>query len=415
MFNKKLVVLVVAIVAATVCVACFVGCEEMPETYADIVSIKVNNSVAEWRGADHNFDYTVPSELTADVPYTNYLRIEVIASPGADYRVYSDYKRENEIVDLEKIYVESTSKLLYIYVTNGEKKHLYTLDVTISKENKEPGTAGQCDNREGHVYIPEDAETVEVDGVTYTVVRDQFPVQDSETFVDQNYILASDVYWSRDEEIDYSSILNGNNYKVMIAGETSSMFTDLREGGVVKNLVLTRYENGDQMTEFSDKAVYSGVCYNNRGTIDNVRNEISYNVCGGLADAEHFTPIALSFFAYRNEGEILNCLNEGSIQTQKLNIVAQMGAFAVEQDGEMINCVNTGTIQNEFPYWENESGAGSITFATTSKATYEGVFNLGKCTNNGMDEKYIDQELQGIAFKTLYGKYPDLSLVRNYR
>lgn len=423
MFKKRVLVLVVAIVTATVCAAGFAGCDDetaTAEVYADLVAVRVNNFMADWENIDYNFTREGSSKLTVSVPYTNYLRIDdLVVSPGSEYKVYVDEGRTEEITDLDKIYVDE-AKSLYIDVTNGTKSSSYALEVTVKQTNLPPASEiadKEYDNRGGHVYIPEDAETVEVDGVTYTVVRGgNFSLLNSNVikFVDQNYIFAEDSICYRTDEVDYSSILNGNNYKARISFVTYSIFTDLKEGGVVKNLILTHQISGDQPRTRSGFSVIGGVCYSNRGTIENVKNGITYNVTGL---AQQVDAVVMGFYAIENRGEIRNCLNAGSLWTEKAvkEGIYQMGSFVTEQYGTMYNCVNTGDVLHECDFKDDYSGAGAIAFKTGDSAVYKGVFNVGKCVNSMIEDKYIDQKLQGIAFRTQYPEmYPDLSRTRNY-
>ena len=128
-------------------------------------------------------------------------------------------------------------------------------------------------------------------------------------------------------------------------------------------------------------------------------------------------PITLGYFAYENNGEIRNCINTGEIVSQFNTIIVQMGSFVTKQYGKMQNCVNTALVQHEFTYKEGRvSGAGAIAFETDTGAEYEGVFNVGECINGRIDDKYIDENLHGLFYRTtVEGNYPDMSRMKNYR
>ena len=161
MAKKVLAIALVAIVAVSAA-ACFVACEEEPTPYADLVAVRVNNFMAEWENIDYNFTYEGSSALKVSVPYTNYLEVnDLIVSPVAEYKVYEDEGKTKQLTDLSKIYVDGT-KTLYIDVTNGELSNSYSVDVTVEQTNLPPESEladKQYDNRGGHIYIPEGAET----------------------------------------------------------------------------------------------------------------------------------------------------------------------------------------------------------------------------------------------------------------
>ena len=412
MAKKILAVVLIAIVAVSAA-ACFVACEEEPTPYADLVAVRVNNFMAEWENIDYNFTYEGSSALKVSVPYTNYLEVnDLIVSPEAEYKVYEDEGKTKQLTDLSEIYVDG-AKTLYIDVTNGELSNSYSVDVTVEQTNLPPESEiadKQYDNRGGHIYIPDGAETVEVDGVVYNVVRDRMPLLEN-----INYILAGDVYCVANP-FDYSAIYNGNNYELQMSINSYSLVDELQEGGVIKNVVFVSAQFQDR--PFSWHEYCHTVCNNNYGTIENVKTNLNCMIYQSLVGVE-FRPITVGYFAQENHGTISNCINTGNIFAKKNNMVVETGAFVVEQYGEMNNCVNTGMVQHEFPYWEEyryQNGAGAITFLTSEDAEFRGVFNVGECVNGQIDDKYIDETLEGLAFCTqVEGQYPDLSRAKNYR
>ena len=416
MAKKILAIALIAIVAVSAA-ACFVACEEEPTPYADLVAVRVNNFMAEWENIDYNFTYEGSSALKVSVPYTNYLEVnDLIVSPGAEYKVYEDEGKTKQLTDLSKIYVDG-AKTLYIDVTNGELSNSYSVDVTVEQTNLPPESERadkKYDNRGGHIYIPDGAETVEVDGVVYNIVRDRMPLLEN-----INYILAGDVYCFQADYPDYSAIFNGNGYEVQISGDNTTFINELETGGVIKNTIITRYgrDEDDEPVQLPGERRH-GVCNINNGTIENVKTNMKYKVYGALPDnVAPDIPITLGYFAYENNGEIRYCINTGEIVPQFNTIIVQMGSFVTKQYGKLQNCVNTALVQHEFTYKEGRvSGAGAIAFEADAGAEYEGVFNVGECVNGRIDDKYIDENLHGLFYKTtVEGNYPDMSRMKNYR
>ena len=415
MAKKILAIALIAIVAVSAA-ACFVACEEEPTPYADLVAVRINNFMAEWENIDYNFTYEGSSALKVSVPYTNYLEVnDLIVSPEAEYKVYEDEGKTKRLTDLSKIYVDG-AKTLYIDVTNGELSNSYSVDVTVEQTNLPPESEiadKQYDNRGGHIYIPDGAETVEVDGVVYNVVRDRMPLLEN-----INYILAGDVYCFQVDYPDYSAIFNGNGYEVQISGDNTTFINELETGGVIKNTIIARYgrDEDDEPVQLPGERRH-GVCNINNGTIENVKTNMKYKVYGALPDnVAPDIPITLGYFAYENNGEIRNCINTGEIVSQFNTIIVQMGSFVTKQYGKLQNCVNTALVQHEFTYKEGRvSGAGAIAFETDAGAEYEGVFNVGECVNGRIDDKYIDENLHGLFYRTtVEGNYPDMSRMKNY-
>ena len=266
---KRFSKLISAIAVAVSVIACFAACddgEEAPEPSADLVAVRVNGYMAEWKDINYNFGYEGSSDLTVDVPYTNYLRIDdLIVSPGAEYTVF--YQGGGGVYTfLDKIPVNDKEAKFIIKVTNGELSNSYTLTVNVKQTNLPPESEIEdrnYDNREGHVYIPDDAEIVEVDSVLYKVCRGN---QSELLLGNENMILTEDirVSWAEDYLPEtYSGIFNGNNYALRISG-SSTLVTTLEEDGVIQNAFFYMQGRLQPMREFSNV-----VCENNNGTIKN--------------------------------------------------------------------------------------------------------------------------------------------------
>ena len=417
MAKKILAIALIAIVAVSAA-ACFVACEEEPTPYADLVAVRVNNFMAEWENIDYNFTYEGSSALKVSVPYTNYLEVnDLIVSPGAEYKVYEDEGKTKQLTDLSKIYVDG-AKTLYIDVTNGELSNSYSVDVTVEQTNLPPESETadkQYDNRGGHIYIPEGAETVVIDGVEYGVVRHE---GDAHELIDANKNIILDgelqIRWQAES---YSAIFNGNNHYIYPTSE-KIIVDRLESTGIVKNALFARYEDLVGNTNRFAQVV----CKYNYGTIDNVKIDIHYY--------DHHHPFAhggdwiedktakYGYYCFENHGSIKNCLNVGNLTSRRNNIFSQMASFVTRQCGTMENCVNTGEVQYAHPSYLTEDwdvGASAIAYSTDDEAIYRGVYNLGKVSMDEYKKDPSDRQLHGLVFKTIEeGKYPDLSKTRNY-
>lgn len=411
---RKFAMLVLIVAVAVSVIACFAACddsEEAPEPSADLVAVRVNGYMAEWKDINYNFGYEGSSDLTVDVPYTNYLRIDdLIVSPGAEYTVF--YQGGGGVYTfLDKIPVNDKEAKFIIKVTNGELSNSYTLTVNVKQTNLPPESEIEdrnYDNREGHVYIPDDAETVEVDGVVYEVCRGN----DVELlFGNENIILTEDIYvsWAEDYLPEtYSGIFNGNNYALRISG-SSTLVTTLEEDGVIQNAFFYMQGRLQPMREFSNV-----VCENNYGTIKNVKMNVHFHDYARDPFSDIYAPLNYGYFAYRNYGKIENCLNVGDLTSQRNNGRIHMASFVTEQYGEMTNCVNTGKVQYEYDYMDN-AGAGAIAYLVGEDAVFNGVYNLGECTITLFTEEQIDEKLDMLFYTTAEaGAYPDMSKIKNY-
>ena len=435
MAKKILAIALIAIVAVSAA-ACFVACEEEPTPYADLVAVRVNNFMAEWENIDYNFTYEGSSALKVSVPYTNYLEVnDLIVSPGAEYKVYEDEGKTKQLTDLSKIYVDGT-KTLYIDVTNGELSNSYSVDVTVEQTNLPPESEiadKQYDNRGGHIYIPDDAETVEVDGVVYNVISF---LSDEIIGSNENYILRRDsssdrVTWLWDgSPLFYGGYFNGNNYEVAV--ENLPMFDCVNEGAKVMNLKIR--SQGHRNLEYSSQ-IRSLLVNNNDGTIENIyvpegrfvekgRPDSQY---GESSDDNYFLHLT-SFLVSVNRGTIGRCINmcdmygvswyyEGDY-TVISNVRFMASGLVHRNEGPIYNCVNTGDIKNYYEGREGAerdygNGAAAIAYFSEKGAEYEGVFNLGEiycATGNDRAAKYNE-----IFSALVADELPDMSATKNYR
>ena len=415
MAKKILAIALIAIVAVSAA-ACFVACEEEPTPYADLVAVRVNNFMAEWENIDYNFTYEGSSALKVSVPYTNYLEVnDLIVSPGAEYKVYEDEGKTKQLTDLSKIYVDGT-KTLYIDVTNGELSNSYSVDVTVEQTNLPPESEiadKQYDNRGGHIYIPDGAETVMIDGVEYTVQRETVDFD-----IDENVILASDSYSYRNEKVaNYSSVFDGNGYQLEIDYYGEAMLDELREGGVVKNVIFINYNNKDIV--YPNREFAQAICKTNYGTIQNVVNKVCYGEMGRVNISDAHTVYNYGYFAYENFGMIKNCLNVADVTTKPNNFETKLASFVTVNHADMYNCVNVGDVINRQPVTD-QCGAATIAYQADDAAVFRGVYNLGECVNSLemiKPQKYYygDPQLKDMIFKYDGANgQPDLSKTKNY-
>ena len=400
---KKPVPFVVAAVLLLGTAAAFTACDK-PDKYADLVAVRINGRMAEWTDTAYNFKYEGDSTLNVSVPYTNYLEItDLIVSPEAEGKVYSDSNYTQEITDTEKIHTDGDTSL-YIRVTKGKTSHDYTVNVDVSEENlpEVDLSAKDYDNRGGHVYIPENAETVTVDGVEYEVLRglrtnrydfDPF-FQELTIEKGKNYILANDIYYYQEHTgyqqesglHEFNNIFDGNGYAVTYTSDTGGLVYTLAENGVVRNMVVDRRQTiGDFSCPMRNE--FSFIVKYNKGLIDNVffkgNHEISRADAFYYPNAEKdgFQVIKAAQYVHKNEGgTIQNCINYGDL-TNDLDekYCIEMGAFATyANSGTIRNCVNTGTLGGRPQDMESPNGNFIISYSVGKDLKIEGVYNLGK-------------------------------------
>lgn len=398
---KKPVPFVVAAVLLLGTAAAFTACDQ-PDKYADLVAVRINGRMAEWTDTAYNFKYEGDSTLNVSVPYTNYLEItDLIVSPEAEGKVYSDSNYTQEITDTEKIHTDGDTSL-YIRVTKGKTSHDYMVNVDVSEENLPEGdlSAKDYDNRGGHVYIPENAETVTVDGVEFEVLRGiettyyynpyfRGPIIEK----GKNYILANDIYYYQEDSnyfeesgfYEFSNIFDGNGYTVTYTPKSSRLVYTLTENGVIRNMVMERMQTiGGLFCPIMNE--FSFIAYCNKGLIDNVvfngNHEISrVDTIYPKSEKDGYKLVKAAQFVSKNEGgTIQNCINYGDL-TNALDekYCIEMGAFATyANSGTIRNCVNTGTLGGRPQDMESPNGNFIISYSAGKDLKIEGVYNLGK-------------------------------------
>lgn len=418
MKKKLLAVMTVGILVLTM-ISAFVGCQAEGEDYADLVAVRINNRMAEWENIDYNFTNEGSSKLSVQVPYTNYLQFsDLIVSPNAHATVYEDEEQTKIVEDVNNIYVDG-DKTLYVKVENKDKVNNYVLDINVRQDNLPPEkdiATKQYDNREGHIYIAQDAETVTIDGEVYYVIRRIEQLINRQII--GNHILAKSITLADVSNQRPLGVLNIRQMGVFDANcyhlyfnATYPFFETIQQTGVLKNAIFEFYIE-DTVLEYSSVATLSVVAKNNYGTIENVKTDLD------LVDkAEHKFGHQWSFFASVNKGEIKNCINTGDMTTINSNakIGNKMSVFATENYGTIYNCVNTGTVENNLHDTMKEgNGASTVAYMSMTGASYRGVYNLGECTTIKKYSDSIDKKLNKIFMKTQDGQYPDMSTMRNY-
>ena len=418
MKKKLLAVMTVGILVLTM-ISAFVGCQAEGEDYADLVAVRINNRMAEWENIDYNFTNEGSSKLSVQVPYTNYLQFsDLIVSPNAHATVYEDEEQTKIVEDVNNIYVDG-DKTLYVKVENKDKVNNYVLDINVRQDNLPPEkdiATKQYDNREGHIYIAQDAETVTIDGEVYYVIRRIEQLINRQII--GNHILAKSITLADVSNQRPLGVLNIRQLGVFDANcyhlyfnATYPFFETIQQTGVLKNAIFEFYIE-DTVLEYSSVATLSVVAKNNYGTIENVKTDLD------LVDkAEHKFGHRWSFFASVNKGEIKNCINTGDMTTINSNakIGNKMSVFSTENYGIIDNCVNTGTVKNNLHDTMKEgNGASTVAYMSMTGASYRGVYNLGECNTIKKYSDPIDKKLNKVFMKTQDGQYPDMSTMRNY-
>ncbi len=427
---KKPVPFVVTVVLLLGTAAAFTACDQ-PDKYADLVAVRINGRMAEWTDTAYNFKYEGDSTLNVSVPYTNYLEItDLIVSPEAEGKVYSDSNYTQEITDTEKIHTDGDTSL-YIRVTKGKTSHDYTVNVDVSEENlpEVDLSAKDYDNRGGHVYIPENAETVTVDGVEYEVLRGTETTESYNPFIKSlsiksgvNYILANDIWYIDGNSVDTDSglynlenIFDGNGYTITFANDAGEFIYNIRPRGVIKNVTFLRDPDASSLIGCYSVNNYGFVATYNEGTIDNVFVTADHTlkfVDTFRSEKDGFRLVKASQYVYENNGgTIKNCIHYGALRNV-LNeeYCVEMGVFTTYADsGTIRNCVNTGVLEGKEQDMESPNGSFIIGYSIGKDVTIEGCYNLGEVAT---PEKW--NEYGGFYCVRAGRADVDLTQTRNY-
>ncbi len=413
--KKRIAVIMLSVAVLIICMAAaMTGCKDKGNEYADLVALRINNHMAEWVDSNYNFDYKGVGELNVTVPYTNYLEInDLIVSPQAYAVVYDDEACSETIESQSRIYVDG-SRVVYIKVTNGKKSRLYKINVNVKQSNLPDNvdlSAKNYDNRGGHIYIPDGAKEVKIDGDVYCVVNRMHEMDANEVGKYKNFIACGNYGFSSfSTGMDFTKsafhgIFDGNGYLIYLGKDkyadamndyNRAFFNRIGERGIVRNFVLTTY--GDQYSveaEIISKET-AFICYENYGVIDNVTTlldvcDLNTELRGKYEDDFDKKYVhKFAFFANINCGTISNCLNKGNVRgLESDSKIRQFSVFSNEMyaDGnirpgsaaKLINCVNIGNIDcNSSAKGKKVSGGACIVASIADKnVEVRGVYNLG--------------------------------------
>lgn len=411
-------------IAIAVIVAClFAGAvlslsackDEEVERYCELAMVKVNRCAVEWESNTTNFTGYQNTNMSVTVPYTDYIAFTtLIASKGAEAKVYSD-EACAQALDADKIRQQTEKAKYYIRVTLENESRVYTVEVTIRQENLPEGidlSARTYDNREGHIYIPEDAKSVVIDGETYRVMRTRSDVilttQQKEF---QRNILANDItdgFYSPYGVLN--GLFDGNNYVItLLCGDqdVDPLFANISESGIAKNFTIRYWAPRDTFVEADGNRTIGSsyaLCNTNKGIINNVVNTGSTYI---LQEDDHKdSRYYASLFVITNSGEISDCLNYGKISTMdKLYPSRVIGIFACKnaEGSSYRNCVNMGKIEVDD---QGEASVGIFGNYNGEPIKTEALYDYGK--------PYQKTEAWDSYFVFGYPQGSKLSFVRKY-
>lgn len=429
---KKVIPVIIVLMMVLSAAFVFGACDKGGEA-ADLVAVRINGRMAEWTDTVYNFTYEGDSSLNVSVPYTNYLEItDLIVSPEAEGKVYSDSEYTQEITDTSKIHTDG-DKSLYIRVTKGKTSRDYTVNVKVSGENLPEGdlSAKDYDNRGGHIYIPENAETVTVDGVEYEVLRgehdgDKLYFNAKTIKYNTNYILANDIYYveyrgysTESGLYNFSNTLDGNGYTVTCIQEVPGLFYKIAKTGTVKNLEYARdisgYDGHIIQSMSSDK--YGMISLYNEGTIDNVfvtaDHTLKYvDTVYNDSEKDGYRLVKASQYVYENNGgTIKNCIHYGALRNAlDERYCIEMGVFTTyANSGTLRNCVNMGTLEGRLQNMSSPKGSFILAYSVGQGLSIEGCYNLGN-----VETPVEWNEYNGFFAVKAGGASIDTTQTRNY-
>ncbi|MBQ0081113.1 MAG: hypothetical protein KBS95_06170 [Alistipes sp.] len=192
----------------------------------------------------------------------------------------------------------------------------------------------------------------------------------------------------------FAGTLNGNGFAIKNAN-ISALVSDLKEGGVVKNVVI------DESVTAVPDSVFGLICTLNEGTIKGCVNNADIAI-EGVGAAARFGAIVGSC---SNTGRVYDCINNGDIsvsgaitkQSYFGGVVGQLAFTPTPGDDVLLsNCVNNGTINVE------AASAGSIfvggVLGGNNAQKIASAVNLGNiesCINKGSVRYYLDKLASG--------------------
>ena len=428
---KKVIPVIIVLMMVLSAAFVFGACDKNGEV-AELVAVRINGRMAEWTDTAYNFTYEGDSSLNVSVPYTNYLEItDLIVSPEAEGKVYSDSEYTQEITDTSKIHTDG-DKSLYIRVTKGKTSRDYTVNVDVSEENLPEVDLSEkdYDNRGGHIYIPENAETVTVDGVEYEVLRGDSDSNVSPFFKalsiknDTNYILANDI-WYRELEgyhkqsglYNFKNIFDGNGYKITCVKGVGGFIYKITQTGVVKNFTFTRDTSANKIINSYSVNNYGFVSTYNEGTIDNVFVTADHilkfvDTVSNSSEKDGYKLVKASQYVYENNGgTIKNCIHYGALgNALDERYCIEMGVFTTyANSGTLRNCVNMGTLEGRLQNMSSPNGSFILAYSVGQGLSIEGCYNLGNVETPAEWNEY-----NGFFAVKAGGASIDTTQTRNY-
>lgn len=429
----KKVFLLMILCTLILCAALSLNACDPQKLYADLVAVRINGRMAEWNDSSFNFSYEGDPSLVVCVPYTNYLQIsDLILSPGAEGKVFSDKEFSREITDTDNIRVDGDTEL-FIRVSNDNLSHDYKVLVKISNENLPDIdlSAKDYDNRGGHIYIPENAETVTVDGVEFQVLRGNVDTYESPYFEslsiksDTNYILANDI-WYRDRGgynkqsglYDLKNVFDGNGYTITCSKDAGEFIYKITQAGVVKNFTFTRDTSSNGVINSYSVNNYGFVATYNEGTIDNVfvaaDHTLKYvDTVYDPSEKDGFKLVKASQYVFENNGgTIKNCIHYGALRNVlDERYCVEMGVFTTyANSGTIRNCVNKGVLEGRPQDMESPNGSFIIGYSVGKDLSIEGCYNLGDVETPTEWNKY-----NGFFGVISAGATADITQTKNYK
>ena len=200
--------------------------------------------------------------------------------------------------------------------------------------------------------------------------------------------ISTTTYFTRIQK-DWTGKFNGQNYTIKQDASVVPLFTVIREGASVSNLVL----EGSKKS-MADAGTYgsAAVAQVNYGTVEKVKNRIVVNINGVTTGA------AISGIVKCNAGLVKDCTQTGNItvvgQTSSdLNALYAGGiaCFASDSDdyskstktGSFINCVNDADIivikkSNVATSYSQHCVGGICAIVHSGDSVFDGCYNNGK-------------------------------------
>lgn len=237
-----------------------------------------------------------------------------------------------------------------------------------------------------HIEIPADAETIEIENETWTVVREAKKFQKATG----NYILANDILLS--DLIcfanDFEGKLNGNNYKIKNynVGTIKRLFHSI-ENSTIENLIFTTIDGYGGYNNTNSEPLIAAMA---RNCV--IKNCISYYQQDANyykeANKKNYTQYC-GFVDYFSDSTIEDCINYGDFY------VGYGGIVEYAKKSIIRNCKNYGNISG---------GGGGIVSAISGDTVIENCENYGAivsgvCGTGGIvgepwfpSEKFIDVE-----------------------